>query len=411
MTSIWHVRLVQDFARHRPLPTVTGGPHVGKGSCCWLEGDGELNRKRRLRPAVAALAAFFLFQSAAISAANNPKDAAPRQVTPRGELSAEETSTIDLFERSRDSVVFITTSRRVEDFWSRNTFMVPKGSGSGFLWDQSGHVVTNYHVIQDANDATVRTADGKEFKAKLVGASPMHDIAVLKIDVSHEQSPPLPLGSSYDLKVGQKVYAIGNPFGLDWTLTNGIVSALNRSLTEENGVTVEHLIQTNAAINPGNSGGPLLDSAGRLIGINTAIYSPSGASAGIGFAVPVDTVNRVVPQLIGFGRYIRPSLGIAVDENINERIARILGTKGVIVLGAPNGSAAKAAGIRGLKTNLDGSISPEDIITAVEDGPVDSVSKLVALLDDFNVGDKVRLTVIRHGKRRVVTVSLQSGGS
>jgi S1-C subfamily serine protease len=242
--------------------------------------------------------------------------AAPRQITPRGELAADEKATIELFEKSRNSVVFITTSSQVQDFWSRNTFSVPRGSGSGFIWDESGHVVTNYHVIQNASEATVRLANGKDYKAKLAGASPMHDIAVLKINVSNNNSPPLPIGTSHDLKVGQKVYAIGNPFGLDWTLTNGIVSALNRSLTENNGATVEHLIQTNAAINPGNSGGPLLDSSGRLVGINTAIYSPNGANAGIGFAVPVDTVSRVVPQLILNGKYLRPTLGIEIDEGI-----------------------------------------------------------------------------------------------
>jgi len=368
-----------------------------------------------MRHTAVALAAALAFMLLGLippgSVAAEKSDALVRQVTPRGELSADEKATISLFEQARDSVVFITTSRKVRDFWSRNTFLVPKGSGSGFIWDQSGHVVTNYHVIQDANEAMIRTADGKEFNARLVGTSPMHDIAVLKIDVSQKHSPALPLGTSHDLRVGQKVFAIGNPFGLDWTLTNGIVSALNRSLTEENGVTVEHLIQTNAAINPGNSGGPLFDSAGRLIGINTAIYSPSGANAGIGFAVPVDTVNRVVPQLIRYGKYIRPSLGITVDESINDRITRILGITGVVVLDVPRGSAAEEAGLRGLRSNRDGSITTEDMIIEVENKPVDSVGKLVALLDDYKVGDAVQLTVDSHGKRRMVRVVLQSGGS
>jgi S1-C subfamily serine protease len=228
-------------------------------------------------------------------------DASPRPVTPRGELGADEKATIELFEKSRDSVVFITTKAQVQDFWSRNVFSVQRGTGSGFIWDDAGHIITNFHVVEGASEAIIRLSNGKDYPATLVGTSPGHDLAVLKINVNNKLSPPLPIGTSRDLKVGQKVYAIGNPFGLDWTLTNGIVSALDRSLTEENGVTVEHLIQTNAAINPGNSGGPLLDSAGRLIGINTAIYSPSGANAGIGFAVPVDTINRVVPQLIRKG--------------------------------------------------------------------------------------------------------------
>jgi S1-C subfamily serine protease len=335
--------------------------------------------------------------------------AQPRPVTPRGALAADEKATIRLFENSRNSVVYITTRAQVRDFWSRDIFSVPRGTGSGFIWDEFGHVVTNYHVIEDASAATIRLANGKDYPATLVGASQLHDIAVLKIKISQKFSPPLPIGTSHDLKVGQDVYAIGNPFGLDWTLTNGIVSALDRSLTEENGNTVEHLIQTNAAINPGNSGGPLLDSAGRLIGINTAIYSPSGANAGIGFAVPVDTVNRVVPQLISHGKYTRPVIGIGIDEDINQRMTSILQIKGVVILRVPPGSAAAAAGLEGVVTTQDGTIIPGDIITAIEGKPVGSVSELAARLDDFRVGDKVNLTVTRDGKRRKVQVVLQAG--
>ncbi len=334
--------------------------------------------------------------------------AQPRPVTPRGALAADEKATIRLFENSRNSVVYITTRAQVRDFWSRDIFSVPRGTGSGFIWDEFGHVVTNYHVIEDASAATVRLANGKDYPATLVGASQLHDIAVLQIKISQKYSPPLPIGTSHDLKVGQDVYAIGNPFGLDWTLTNGIVSALDRSLTEENGNTVEHLIQTNAAINPGNSGGPLLDSAGRLIGINTAIYSPSGANAGIGFAVPVDTVNRVVPQLISRGKYTRPVIGIGIDEDINRRMTAIMGIKGVVILNVPRGSPAAAAGLKGVVTTRDGSIIPGDIITSIEGKPVDSVSKLAARLDDFRVGDKITLTVMRDGKSREVRVILQA---
>lgn len=337
-------------------------------------------------------------------------DAAPRPVTPRGELAADEKATIRLFENSRNSVVYITTRAQVQDFWSRDIFSVPRGTGSGFIWDESGHVVTNFHVIENASEATVRLANGKDYPATLVGASRLHDIAVLKIKIGQKLSPPLPIGTSHDLKVGQMDYAIGNPFGLDWTLTNGIVSALDRSLTEDNGSAVEHLIQTNAAINPGNSGGPLFDSAGRLIGINTAIYSPSGASAGIGFAVPVDTVNRVVPQLIRDGKYTRPVLGVGLDEDINQRLTQLLEIKGVVVLNVPRGTAAAASGLKGVVATRDGGIIPGDIITAIEARPVDGVGKLVARLDDFRVGDKVRLTVMRQGKSREVLVSLQAGG-
>ena len=338
------------------------------------------------------------------------ESAAPRTVAARGDLAADEKSTIELFEHARDSVVFISTKAQVRDFWTRNVFTVPRGTGSGFIWDDAGHVVTNYHVIEGASEAVVKLADGRDYKAGLVGASPEHDIAVLKIGVGFKRPPPVPVGASKDLKVGQKVFAIGNPFGLDWSLTTGIVSALDRSLQEENGVTIEHLIQTDAAINPGNSGGPLLDSAGRLIGINTAIYSPSGASAGIGFAVPVDTVNRVVPELIRTGRYIRPALGIEADEDLNKRLSAFLKVEGVVILRVRPGSAAAAAGLRGATLTPDGGIAPGDIILAVGGKPVDSLSKLLARLDDFKVGDTVKVTVLRDGKKTDVPVTLQPGG-
>jgi S1-C subfamily serine protease len=336
-------------------------------------------------------------------------DATPRTVQPRGDLAADEKATIELFEKSRDSVVFITTKTLVRDLWTRNVFSVPRGTGSGFIWDDVGHVVTNYHVIENASEATVKLADGRDYKAALVGASQSHDIAVLRIGVGFKRPPAVPLGSSHDIKVGQKVFAIGNPFGLDWTLTTGIVSALDRSLGEESGATIDHLIQTDAAINPGNSGGPLLDSAGRLIGINTAIFSPSGASAGIGFAVPVDTVNHVVPQLIRGGKYIRPALGIEVDEGLNQRLARMLNIEGVVILRVTPGSSADVAGLKGASISRDGGIVPGDSIIAINDQVVNSVGKLLARLDDFQVGETVKLTLLREGKKLEVPVSLQPG--
>jgi len=336
--------------------------------------------------------------------------ATPRAVTPRGELAADELGTIELFERSKDSVVFITTTQRVMEFWSRNITTIPRGAGSGFLWDEKGHVITNFHVIAGAAEARVRLSDGKEHMAALVGASPMHDLAVLRIDTKVARAP-LPLGTSADLKVGQKVYAIGNPFGLDWTLTTGIVSALDRSLKGEDGSVIEHLIQTDAAINPGNSGGPLLDSAGRLIGVNTAIFSPSGASAGVGFAVPVDTVNRVVPEIIAKGRYSRPSLGIEVDQRVNEYAAEQLGVTGVLVLRVRAGSGAQAAGLEGARLDQNGVFVPGDIITQVEGKAVDSVPALLSRLDDFRPGDKVRLTILRAEKKEERTVMLQAEGA
>lgn len=335
------------------------------------------------------------------------ESAMPRSVTARGDLAADEKSTIELFESSRDSVVYISTSERVMDFWSRNILSIPRGTGSGFIWDDKGHVVTNYHVIAGASEARIRLSDGKEYKASLVGASPMHDLAVLRIGDGPKRHP-LPLGTSHDLRVGQKTFAIGNPFGLDWTLTTGIVSALDRSFTEESGSVIEHLIQTDAAVNPGNSGGPLLDSAGRLIGVNTAIYSPSGASAGVGFAVPVDTVNRVVPQLIGHGEYVRPSLGVEIDQYINETITAQLGVKGVVVLKVRSGSPAARAGLKGITINRDRSLTPGDIITAVQGKKVETIAKLMARLDDFQAGQPIKLSVLRNNSEREVTVTLTS---
>lgn len=287
---------------------------------------------------------------------------------------------------------------------------VPSGTGSGFIWNDAGHVVTNYHVIHGASEASIKLVDGRSFRAVLVGASPEHDIVVLKITLGQKSARPVAVGSSSDLKVGQRVYAIGNPFGLDWTLTSGIVSALNRSLVEDDGNPLEHLIQTDAAINPGNSGGPLLDSAGRLIGINTAIYSPSGAAAGVGFAVPVDTVNRVVPELINKGRYVRPSMGLQTDESLNERLKAAVGVEGVFVLGVAHGSPAEGAGLEPAHILRDAEIVSGDVIVSVNGKHVDSVGQLLATLDDYRAGDSVRLGVQRRGKLLDISVQLRAGG-
>jgi len=334
-------------------------------------------------------------------------EAEPRAVTARGDLAADEQATIQVFEQASPSVVYISTSRRVVDFWSRDVMSVPQGTGSGFIWDDQGHVVTNFHVIEGASEADVRLNDGRSYKAALVGASPMHDLAVLRINVPFDSPPAVPVGTSGDLKVGQKVFAIGNPFGLDYTLTSGLVSALDRTLSEGGGVTIRHLIQTDAAINPGNSGGPLLDSAGRLIGINTAIYSPSGAYAGIGFAVPVDTVNRVVPQLIADGEYRGPSLGIVLDEKVNELIAARTGIEGVVILGVEPDSAADLAGLRGTTIDRGGAVSIGDVITAIDGEAVGSVQDIDRILDEHSIGDEVVLTIDRGGRAQQVTLTLQ----
>jgi len=326
------------------------------------------------------------------------RQAQPRPVTPRGDLAEDEKATIELFERTKDSVVYIATTQAVIDPWSRNIYNIPKGTGSGFVWDRAGHIVTNYHVIAGASEARVRLSDGRDYHAVLIGASPRHDLAVLRINVPIRRPKPVMIGTSHDLKVGQKTFAIGNPFGLDWTLTTGIVSALDRSMTERSGAVIRQLIQTDAAINPGNSGGPLLDSAGRLIGVNTAIFSPSGAYAGIGFAIPVDTVNRIVPQLIAKGRYLEPSLGIETDERINRLAQARLGFDGVMVLRTLPGSSAEEAGLRGITLYPDGSFDPGDIIVSVDGQTVHTPRDITDILEKHRVGDRVRVRIARNGR-------------
>ena len=344
-----------------------------------------------------------------LNAASDHSKIEPRAITPRGALTDEENSTISIFENAKKSVVFISTKQRVRDYWTRNIFSAPSGTGSGLVWDSQGHVITNFHVIKGSSEATIRLEDGRDYKASLVGVSPSHDLAVLKIIVTNQSPPPIPIGESNDLKVGQKVYAIGNPFGLDWTLTTGIVSALDRSISTDSGQNIEHLIQTDAAINPGNSGGPLLDSSGRLIGVNTAIYSPSGASAGIGFAVPIDTINRVVPQLIKYKKYTPPSIGIHLDADLNRRITETMGVKGAAILRVLPGSSAAKAGLEAARLRSDGVIVPGDIITKIQGISVGSISKYYGLMDDFKVGEEIVITIHRHGENLNVVVRVQGG--
>jgi S1-C subfamily serine protease len=334
-----------------------------------------------------------------------PPDSAPRLVAPRGELAPAEETVIALFEATKPSVVSITTASRVFDPWRQRSQDVPRGTGSGFVWDAEGHVVTNYHVIQGAAGAQVRLADGRVLPGQLVGAAPSHDLAVLRVDPGGGGPPAIPVGASGDLRVGQSVLAIGNPFGLDWTLTTGIVSALDREIPGQGGATIEGLIQTDAAINPGNSGGPLIDSSGRLIGVNTAIFSPSGSSAGIGFAVPVDTVNRVVPQLIRTGTYRPPFLGVMHDERINA-LARRQGIDGVLVLDVVQGSPAAAAGLRAASQDRQGRIVPGDIVVGLGDRPIGTSSDLMNALDQHAPGESVDLFLLRQGREVRMSVAL-----
>lgn len=341
--------------------------------------------------------------------AQAPRAATPRTPAARGPLGEDERATISLFETARRAVVYIATSQRVIDPWTRNPLQVQRGTGSGFIWDEAGHVVTNNHVIEGASGAQVRLADGRSFDAELVGTSAYHDLAVLRIRPGADHPPALPIGTSGDLKVGQKVYAVGNPFGLDWTLTTGIVSALNRELPTEGGVAIRDLIQTDAAINPGNSGGPLLDSAGRLIGVNTAIFSPSGAYAGIGFAVPVDTVNRVVPRLIATGRYTRPTIGVRVESQINAALSRRYEVAGVYVLAVDPGSPAAIAGLRPASIDRNENVTIGDIILAVADRRTESVEDLYDALDHANPGERLVLTVQRGRQELKLTVQPVAG--
>lgn len=333
-------------------------------------------------------------------------DARPRAVTARGDLAADETATIELFRTASPSVVYITNVGLRRDLFTRNVTEIPQGTGSGFVWDREGNVITNWHVIEGANAARVTLADATTWDAKLVGAAPDKDLAVLRIDAPREQLVPITVGTSADLLVGQKVFAIGNPFGLDQTLTTGVISALGRVITARTGRTIDGVIQTDAAINPGNSGGPLLDSAGRLIGMNTAIYSPSGTSAGVGFAVPVDTINRVVPQLLSHGRVIRPGLGVRIADDV---AARRLGLReGVLVYDVGAGSTGEQAGIRGTYRDARGRLVLGDIIVAVEGDPVRDTNELLNLMDRYEVGQQVQITVLRDGERKELTAELQA---
>ena len=333
--------------------------------------------------------------------------AVARVITERGDFMSDEQNTIGIFQRTSPSVVFISTSETRINPWYRTATDTPSGTGSGFIWDNQGHVVTNYHVIKNSSLATVRLSDQRTYNATLVGASPRHDLAVLKINIPIDRPAPVPIGRSKDLLVGQKVYAIGNPFGLDYTLTTGIISALGRSIDSEAGGTIENLIQTDAAINPGNSGGPLMDSAGRLIGINTAIFSPSGSSSGIGFAIPVDNVNRVIPELITTGRYTRPVIGIQMDERYNLAIKRRFNIDGVIVLGVTPGSGAQRAGLVSLNQRAGSGILG-DIIQQINGRTVNTVDDFLDILDEYNAGDTVELTILRDSAIVNVKVPLTS---
>jgi S1-C subfamily serine protease len=333
--------------------------------------------------------------------------AAPRAVTPRGPLGREEQEVVERFKEARVSVVYLTSLAYQQDFFSLDVQAVPTGTGSGFVWDADGHVVTNYHVIEDASEVEVALADGTRHQAKLVGAAPEKDLAVLRIEAKGLKLRPIPLGTSADLQVGQMVLAIGNPFGLDQTLTRGVVSALGREIQSATQRKISGVIQTDAAINPGNSGGPLLDSAGRLIGVNTAIHSTSGSSAGIGFAVPVDTVNRIVPQLISRGAPVRVDLGF--DPLPEAYAANLDVPKGIIVGRVRRGGPADKAGLRGLTRQGRGYVLG-DVIVAANGKPVPDLDRLLDLCEAEAPGTAVRLEVVRGGKKLQLALAVATEG-
>ncbi|MBD3648523.1 MAG: trypsin-like peptidase domain-containing protein, partial [Pseudomonadales bacterium] len=305
----------------------------------------------------------------------------------------DERNNMEVFRNISPTVVFVTNTQLRRDMFSLNVMEIPRGSGSGFVWDDSGLIVTNYHVIHDANKIIITLQSGEDYEAKRVGIAPEKDLALLRIDAPEEHLRGIPLGDSDDLSVGRKVLAIGNPFALDTTLTVGVVSALGREIKSLNNRTIKNVIQTDAAINPGNSGGPLLNSDGELIGVNTAIFSPSGASAGIGFAIPVNTLKRLVPQLIDYGHLYRPVLGI---ETLNDRWARRFRVvKGVPVLSVEDGLPADEAGMVGMREDRRGNIHLGDVIIAINDEPVTNQDTLLSQLEQFQAGDTIKVTTLR----------------
>ncbi|MDE0988804.1 MAG: trypsin-like peptidase domain-containing protein [Pseudomonadales bacterium] len=339
-----------------------------------------------------------------VSATNkeNPTAVATAETTPVF-LTNDEQNNISVFKSASPSVVFVTNTQLRRQRFSLNVMEIPRGSGTGFIWDESGLIVTNFHVVQGANKITIELQSNKSYQATVVGSAPEKDIALLKIDAPNEDLQPLPLGDSTSLAVGRKVLAIGNPFALDTTLTVGVVSALGREIKSITNRTIKNVIQTDAAINPGNSGGPLLNSNGQLVGVNTAIYSPTGASAGIGFAIPVNAVKVIVPQLIEHGKLIRPVLGI---ETLTDYWTRRLRVKGVAILSVREGLPAAKAGMVGVREDRRGKIHLGDVIIAINGQNVINEDSLLNQLEQFSPGDNVKVTTLKDEKIHNYNVQL-----
>lgn len=315
----------------------------------------------------------------------------------------DEANTTEIFRKASPSVVYVTNTALGRSPFSLDVLEIPRGSGTGFVWDKNGLVVTNFHVISGAQKLTITLQDRSEHDAQVIGVAPEKDLAVLRMSKPPDDLVTLPLGDSSELTVGRKVLAIGNPFGLDTTLTTGIVSALGREIQAPGNRIIRGVIQTDAAINPGNSGGPLLNSLGQLVGVNAAIYSPSGASAGIGFAIPVNTVKEVVPQLISYGRMLRPVIGV---ELANDQWLQRYRVEGVPVVQAIPGLPAAEAGISGAYRNSRGAIVLGDVITHIDDNPIHSQDDYFTALEAHKAGDVITVTTRRGDESRRYKITL-----
>ncbi|KAL3346866.1 hypothetical protein AABB24_025354 [Solanum stoloniferum] len=386
---------------YRKIPGFAGSVVCARRICSnYASSDDQSNYRKKLMDSI-----FVACTSVALSFSLYIADVDPASafvVTSPRKLQTDELATVRLFQENTPSVVYITNLASRQDMFTLDVFEVPQGSGSGFVWDKNGNIVTNYHVIRGASDLRVTLADQTTYDAKVVGFDQDKDVAVLHIDAPKDKLRPIPIGVSADLLVGQKVFAIGNPFGLDHTLTTGVIRReINSAAT---GRPIQDVIQTDAAINPGNSGGPLLDSSGNLIGINTAIYSPSGASSGVGFSIPVDTVSGIVDQLVQFGKVTRPILGIkfAPDQSVEQ-----LGVTGVLVLDAPPNGPAGKAGLLPTKRDSYGRLILGDIITSINGKKVSNGTDLYRILDQCKVGEKVIVEVLRGDQKEKIPVLLE----
>ena len=330
----------------------------------------------------------------------------PATITDPSTVSDEQNS-IEVYRTYSPGVAFITTTAVMEDYYGQE-FERERGSGSGSVIDSQGHILTNYHVIENAQKLTVSLGGDKVFPAKVVGGDPDTDLAVIKIEPPREGLTVVPLGDSEKLVVGQKVLAIGNPFGLDRTLTTGVISGLQRPIRARNGRPIEGAIQTDASINPGNSGGPLLDKYGRIIGINSQILSPAGGSVGVGFAIPVSIAKRVVPQLLQFGEVRRPKLGASL-AGVEELVRQGVGIpiqNGLLIRSVLTGSPAQRAGLRGLQQNGYGEVILGDIITSIDGEQMNSIDDLYKFLDKKQINDTVQIEIFRDGKKQNIAVRL-----